>query len=240
MQSTHAEDAEYAEQFTLDQQIVLLTLDPRGAFRERHKTEFAAAGGVLVELALRGRIGVVDGRIVLLDGSLFGQLPLDAALERIAGRGKPQSTKRWVRELRKLAFENAVAGLTEQGLLRGEWHRALGMVPLQRYPRTGEAAERAEHAVRDRLAGVVLGGAEPDERTACLGILADAARLHRWAFPQADAREVAECARQLAGADWAGPVSPEVRGHLRAVRSEAAVAVTAGAAGAGAPTTAAD
>lgn len=217
---------------TLDQQIVLLTLDPRGTFRDKYKTEFAAAGGVLLELALHGRIDVLDGKVTVVDPTPPGVPQLDAALVRIAASGRrPQSTRRWVRELRKPSFENAVAGLTRAGLLRSEQHRALGMVPVQRHPRTGEGAERAERALRKRLSEVVLGTAEPDPGTACLAILADSARLHRWAFPQTDARRVGERAMELTAVDR---IAPAVRKAVTAVQREAAAAVTAGAAGAAA------
>ncbi|MGW8380440.1 GPP34 family phosphoprotein [Streptomyces sp. ODS28] len=215
---------------TLDQQLVLLTLDSRGAFRDRYKTEFAAAGGVLLELALHARIDVPDGTVTAVDATPTGQPPLDAALERIAASEHPYPTRRWVRELRRSAFENAVDALTTAGLLRTEPHRTLGLLLTPRHPRTGEAAERAERTLRKRLSDLVTCADEPaDARTACLAVLADAARLHRWAFPQTDARTVGERARELAAA---GLIAPAVRGAVEVVQREAAAAVTAGAAGA--------
>ncbi|MEU0216987.1 GPP34 family phosphoprotein [Streptomyces sp. NPDC006265] len=132
---------------------------------------------------------MTDDKVTVVDATPLGEPALDTALADIAGRDKPGRTRDWITRLKTDAAAWANRGLIEKGLVREEKKKVLGLFSVRRYP---EADGSAEAAVRRRLDEVVLRGAAPDERTACLVALLHGAKLHRLAFPDADGRAVRE------------------------------------------------
>ncbi|WP_448699200.1 GOLPH3/VPS74 family protein [Streptomyces avidinii] len=94
------------------------------------------------------------------------------------------------------------------------------MFPQRRYP---EADGTVERALRERLRGVVLDGAEPDERTAGLIALIHSAKLHRLAFPARQPDGLTARTAEIAAGQWA---AESVRLAIRDMQA-AMVAVTA-------------
>ncbi|GAB3967677.1 GOLPH3/VPS74 family protein [Streptomyces sparsus] len=185
---------------TLGEQLLLLSLDDEsGTAKESAKVAPAIAAAELVELALAGRIDVTDDRVTVVDATPLGEPALDAALEAVAAREKPGNTKDWVDRLKTDAVARANAGLIDKGLVREEKKKVLGLFPVRRYP---EADGSVEAAVRRRLHAVVLEGAAPDERTASLVALLHGAKLHRLAFPDADARRVEKAMEAISRDEW--------------------------------------
>ncbi|MEU1004662.1 MULTISPECIES: GOLPH3/VPS74 family protein [Streptomyces] len=205
---------------TLGEQLLLLSLDDEsGAAKESAKVAPAISAALLVELALAGRIDVTDDKVTVVDATPLGEPALDAALADIAGRDKPGRTRDWITRLKTDAAAWANRGLIEKGLVREEKKKVLGLFSVRRYP---EADGSAEAAVRQRLDEVVLRGAAPDERTACLVALLHGAKLHRLAFPDADAREVGAAMEALSEAQWSATA---VRHVVRAAEEGLAVIV---------------
>ncbi|SMQ16429.1 Golgi phosphoprotein 3 (GPP34) [Streptomyces sp. Ag82_O1-12] len=205
---------------TLGEQLMLLSLDDEsGAAKESAKVAPAISGALLVELALAGRIGVTDDRVTVLDATPLGDPALDTALADIAGRDKPGSAKDWITRLKTDAMAWANRGLIEKGLVREEKKKVLGLFSVRRYPETDGSVEAA---VRQRLDAVVLRGAAPDERTASLVALLHGAKLHRLAFPDADAREVRAAMESISHGQWSATA---VRHVVRAAEEALAVIV---------------
>lgn len=186
---------------TLGEQLLLLSLDDAsGSEQESAKTAAAISAASLVELALAGRIDVTgDDEVTVLDRTPLGVPALDAALADITAREKPLAARHWIDRLKKEAVAGASEGLLRKGLVRRERKKILGLFPVVRYP---EADGSAEAAVRQRLDAVVLRGEEPDERTAGLVALLHGAKLHRQAFPGADARRVGKAVESIAHGHW--------------------------------------
>ncbi|MFJ7770126.1 GPP34 family phosphoprotein [Streptomyces sp. NPDC097107] len=185
---------------TLGEQLLLISLDDEsGTAKESAKVAPAIAAASLVELALAGRIDVSDDKVTVLDATPLGEPALDAALEAVAGKDRPGSTKDWINRLRTDAVARANTGLIGKGLVREERKKVLGLFPVRRYP---EADGSVEAAVRQRLDAVVLSGAAPDERTASLVALLHGAKLHRLAFPGADARRVEAAMESVSRGQW--------------------------------------
>ncbi|CAL9385554.1 hypothetical protein SUDANB145_01160 [Streptomyces sp. enrichment culture] len=185
---------------TLGEQLLLISLDDEsGTAKEPAKVAPAIAAASLVELALAGRIDVTDDEVTVVDATPLGEPALDAALEAVAGKDRPGSTKDWINRLKSDAVAGANTGLIEKGLVREEKKKVLGLFPVRRYP---EADGSVEAAVRQRLDAVVLSGAAPDERTASLVALLHGAKLHRLAFPGADARRVEAAMESVSQGRW--------------------------------------
>ncbi|WP_028937370.1 GOLPH3/VPS74 family protein [Pseudonocardia spinosispora] len=189
-------------ELTLAEEVMLIALDDEtGAGRSRPGLDLGVAGAVLMELTALGRLELGAGSTLeLKDTSDTGVAHLDAELGKIAAEGGMKVAQA-LRKLRRSATEGAAESLVERGVLREEKARVLGVVPRRRYPEV-DAAPEAE--IRARLNAAVLDGAEPDERTAVLVSVLDAARLRRQAFPGADRAPVKKRMEELAEGQWVG------------------------------------
>ncbi|MFP8961108.1 GOLPH3/VPS74 family protein [Streptomyces nanhaiensis] len=209
---------------TLGEEIMLLSLDDvSGATRDWSSTGWGVAGGILLDLVLAGRVAVRDGRLEVADRTPTGVPPLDGRLERIAGWAGGGSRKKasdWLAKDQAKSVRAAVESLCGRGLVAEERVRVLGLFPVRRYP---EADGSVEREVRGRLESVVVGGADPDERTAGLVALLHAAGLYRQAFPGLPRRQVEP---RMAGIAEGNRVGDSVRRAIRDVQAAVAVATT--------------
>ncbi|GAA4011373.1 hypothetical protein GCM10022384_65540 [Streptomyces marokkonensis] len=210
---------------TLGEQLLLLSLDDEsGHAKDSAKVALAISAAVLVELVLADRVDVADDKVVVVDATPLGEPALDTALAAIAGKDKPGSAKDWINQLKADSVARANTGLIEKGLVREEKKKVLGLFPVRRYP---EADGSVEAAVRQRLDAVVLRGATPNERTASLVALLHGARLHRLAFPDADARRIAAAMESISHDQWsATAVRRAVKAAEDALATIIAVTVT--------------
>ncbi|MEU3609818.1 GPP34 family phosphoprotein [Streptomyces sp. NPDC035033] len=199
---------------TLAEEITLLSLDDgSGEAKDRQAAAWAVAGGILLDLALAGRVSVADGRLAVVDGSPTGEPLLDERLALVAAwaerRGRAPKVTEWLTKDQAKAPAAAVARLCERGLVVEERRRVLGLFPVRRYP---EADGSVERELRGRLRAAVLDGAAPDERTAGLIALVHGAKLHRLAFPGEPRKEVAARMEEIAAGRWA---AEDVRTAIR-------------------------
>ncbi|MFF8832470.1 GPP34 family phosphoprotein [Streptomyces sp. NPDC015131] len=208
---------------TLAEEITLLSLDDEsGAAKDRASAGWAVAGGILLELAVAGRVSVTDGRLAVAGTEPTGDPLLDgrlAALEEWTRRKSPRKVTDWLTKDQSKAVGATVERLCERGLVAEERGRVLGLFPVRRYP---EADGSVERELRDRLASVVLKGTEPDARTGGLVALLHAAKLHRLAFPDVPRKQVEPRMAEIAEGQWAGQ---GVRDAIRNMQA-AMVAVT--------------
>ncbi|GGY58415.1 GOLPH3/VPS74 family protein [Streptomyces omiyaensis] len=211
---------------TLAEEITLLSLDDEsGEAKERQAASWAVAGGILLELALAGRVSVADGRLAVTDATPTGEPLLDgrlAQLEAWAGRrSKAPKVTDWLTKDQAKAPAATVERLCERGLVVEEKRRVLGLFPVRRYP---EADGSVERELRERLRSVVLGGAAPDERTAGLIALVHGAKLHRLAFPEEPRKEIAARLEKLAEGRWAAEGVREAIRNMQAAMAAVSVA----------------
>lgn len=199
------------------------------------KVGYALAGAVLVELSMRGKVGVAgegepvrQGRIVVHDPGPTDDDVLDTALERLRDKqgGKP---KNLLGGLRKGLRERLLERLAERGLLRRDERKVLGLFPSTRWP-GADTAHKAR--VLEQLRAVLLAGAEPDQRTAALVSLLFAVDGVAKVVPSDDKRATKRRAKEISESAWAGEaVRKAVQEVNAAVVTAVAVAAATGAAG---------
>lgn len=155
------------------------------------------AGAILAELQLSGRIALVDGVVVVADPAPTGHEGIDAELARIVERPQLEKPASWVRIFQAGHPRTEVlTSLAEQGLVKEQNTKLLGLFPIRRYPQVSRVPE-AE--IRDRLDAVLRDGTGSDRDIALLSLVVGCG-LGRKLFNGPDK----SIARQIAKGHWIG------------------------------------
>ncbi|GAA4910771.1 GPP34 family phosphoprotein [Streptomyces coeruleoprunus] len=213
---------------TLGEEVMLLSLDDEsGVVKDRSTAAWAVAGGTLLELAMRNRVTVTNGRVRVADPAPTGVSLLDDRLRLLGDwtRRRPSGkVGDWLAKDQATAVRAALDSLCERGLVVEEQRRALGLFPVRRYPETDGSVERE---LRARLSAAVLDGGLPDDRTSALVALLHGARLHAIAFPGVPRKEIDARMAQIAEGQWAGEsVRRAIRDMQATIAAVTAVTVT--------------
>lgn len=159
---------------TLADEIVVLMLDDRsGELREVFGgvTGVAIAGGLLMELALLGRIDTDLTSLFVVDTTPTGDDLLDATLREIAAEPGRHPTSWWVARLgarRDELLSAVLSRLVERGILREEQRRFLWVFERRAYP---QVSGREEREAKGRLMALLFSDAVPEPRdTLLLGL----------------------------------------------------------------------
>jgi hypothetical protein len=191
--------------------------------------EHALAGGLLLELAMSGRVDVEKGagfgrgdRVVVTDASPTGDSVLDDALSRVAE--KPRKPDSVVAGLRKGLRARLYERLADQGILRTEQGRVLGLFPSTRWPAVDSAHERR---LRQELHDVLVVGVEPQPRTAAVVSLLHAIKAVPKVVGSREDKKAAQArAKAITEGAWAAAA---VRKAVDAVNAATVAAVAAAA-----------
>jgi Golgi phosphoprotein 3 len=163
-------------QLTLADEIVVLMLrDDTGTMKPACAgyANIAIAGGVLMELALLGRIDTDLTSLFIVDRKPVGDALLDRALEQISAEPDKRPSTWWIERLGLHGddlLRTVLARLVEAGILRVEDRQFLWMFSRRAYPKnTG----REEREAKARLLSIVFNDSVPDPRDTLLLSLAD-------------------------------------------------------------------
>ncbi len=165
---------------TLAEEVFLLALDDRrGLVRPGllPALDYALAGAVLMDLALRARIDTDATSLKVTGAASTGDALLDDILREIQARPEPQPTSFWLQEFansERNLQERALDGLLRKGILRREDRRLLWVFEIRCYP---IADDREVKEVRTRLRDLILGDELPEPRDVVLLNLGNACRL---------------------------------------------------------------
>jgi golgi phosphoprotein 3 len=138
------------EQLTLADEIVVLALDDNtGAISPACAgvANIAIAGGILMELALLGRIDTDLTSLFIVDSKPAGDELLDQALRKIAAEPQKRSSAWWIDRLGLHGGDLAgkvLARLVEAGILRAEDRQFLWVFSRRAYPQSSGREERGE------------------------------------------------------------------------------------------------
>jgi hypothetical protein len=162
------------QQLTLADEIVVLMLDDKVAEIKRSCAPVAAvavAGGLLMELALQGRIDTDLDALFLVDPAPTGDALLDATLQEIAAESQHRPSAWWIHELAARHGDlvlQVLERLVAAGILREESRHFLWVFSRRSYPKVSGREEREAKA---RLMAVLFEHVVPDPRdTLLLGL----------------------------------------------------------------------
>ncbi len=153
-----------------DEIVVLMLNDTDGEIRESLAliARVAVAGGVLMELALQGRIDTDLKSLFIVDTSTTGDKLLDMVLLQIGAETELHSSTWWIDQL-STRHEDLVGRvlrrLVAAGILREEQRHFLWVFSRRAYPAVTGIAEREAKA---RLMAVLFHDEVPDPRDTLL------------------------------------------------------------------------
>jgi len=156
-----------------DEILVLMLQDDTGAIRPEctDVAEIAIAGGILMELALLGRIDTDLTSLFIVDPEPVGDELLDDALQKIASAPKNRSSDWWIRTLG--LYDGDLSGrvlrrLVDAGILRTENKQFFWVFSRRAYPQSSGYEAREAQA---RILSVIFDDYVPDSRdTLLLGL----------------------------------------------------------------------
>jgi golgi phosphoprotein 3 len=182
-----------------DEIVVLMLRDDTGAIRSECAAvaNMAVAGGILMELALLGRIDTDLTSLFMVDPTPIGDELLDHALRDIAAGPKRRSSGWWIRVLglHGGGLSVRVLGrLVEAGILRAEDRQFLWVFSRRAYPKnTG----REEREAKARLMSVIFDDDVPTPRDTLLLGLADSTGVLNVILPPEDVRKASNRIAQV-------------------------------------------
>lgn len=206
---------------TLPEELMLLARRGNDGRRQidDQTLQLATAGAILAELAIQGAIEVRDKHVVVTGIAPSAYLP---QYRRIA-QEPPARTQRWVSKLQDRHSSTMLCKLlVEKGILTRTSQTHLGIFTTVRYPDLDLEADARVHARIQQA----LDGEDPDERTAALIGLTDAAGLLHKLYPGASRRRV----REIVEGQWAPPAVKAAVDAMTAAIAAAVAAVSAGGA----------
>jgi hypothetical protein len=202
-----------AGQLTLPEALALLLISPEGRVTTLGQVfDAGLAGAALGDLALRGRVSLDRGRVVVAKAPPTGQPTIDGFTNFLQAAPSPRTPTTWVTRLGNRALRDSVlGGLVARGILERQPGRALAFFPSTLWP---ERDPRPGQALRAEVEAVLQGHAAPTPFTTALIGLLRATRTLRTQFGSHDRARL----RWITGGDW---VAGAVRTVVQQARSQA-------------------
>jgi hypothetical protein len=173
--------------------------------------DLGLGGALLLDLALRGHVGLTDSDVVVTTRSPLGDQLLDNALTTVVSEPNGHGPDHWVRRLGRGAHRAVQDRLLTAGILRRDDDRLLHVIPVHR---TYESDGRLHHDLQDHLNDSVVLGRPPSPETAALASLVLAVGLERQLFPGWDRHEIRRRMARIADGGW---VAPAVAGAVTVI-----------------------
>lgn len=182
---------------------MLLILDDSGEFARvpTWPLHCALGGGVLMDLALEGRIDTDTERLFVVDASPVGDDLLDSALARIARSPGAFDAGHWVRAMADDAGRiraRVLERLVEYGILECRERSFLWVLRSRRYPTLDS---RPDREVKRRLMSVLFSDDIPDPRDGAIVALADTCGIFEHILSEQEVRGTAERVALVGGLD---------------------------------------
>ena len=189
----------------IEEIVLLLLRDEDGRFIQipTWSMDYAAAGAILMDLAMENRIDTDLENLILIDGTPIGDSILDPVLAQIASGGD-HDTRHWVEHVSNSGAsirEETLDRLVEKGILEYQDDRILWVFRSRRYPSIDDTAERE---VKLRILGVLFSDEIPDPRDQMIICLADACGIFPRLLSRQEHERAAERIAQVSRMDLIG------------------------------------
>ncbi|MGX6605412.1 GOLPH3/VPS74 family protein [Micromonosporaceae bacterium Da 78-11] len=219
---------------SLPEEFTLLAYDDQGTpITDGTHLDNGLGGAVLLELALAGRVDVIDKKVVVLDSSPLDDPLLDEALARISAEERGRRPGHWVSKLAKDTRPQVLDRLVRDGVLTVEKDKVLGVFPRKKYPAVNGVRPAVEAAAVERMRAAVLGSGAVEPRTAALCALVAATELDRKVFADLDRKVVQARLKEIGEGAWAADAVKKSIEEIQTAIMVAIVASTTATAGTG-------
>jgi hypothetical protein len=207
-----------------DEIVVLMLHDDTGAIRSACAgvANIAIAGGILMELALLGRIDTDLTSLFIVDPGPVGDQVLDQTLQQIAAEPQKRSSAWWIERLGLHGGDlsgRVLARLVEAGILRVEDQKFLWVFSRRAYP---QSSGREEREAKSRLMSVIFDDTLPTPRDTLLVSLADSTSILEQMLASKELSKVSKRIAKVVALE-------EISRSVRAVVARRRVALAAGA-----------
>lgn len=204
---------------TVAEEMLLLVLDDNsGTFITEPdiNINYALAGAVLADLALKNKIQADETRLFVLDGAKAGDPVQDAVLERITEDTEVHDAAYWVAEIGQRGDEvreHLLDALVERGILKRVEEKVLWVFETRRYPMVDG---REEREVKKRILDTLLSDGPAAPEDAVIISLVDACNLFRQILGDRELDNLEARIAEIADADVIGHAVSETIRQVRA------------------------
>ncbi len=209
---------------TLAEDIILLLLDDdtgKLASIDLMTLNYAMAGAVLMDLALRNKIDNDLESLIVADSTPTGLQMLDTYLDKISSENKENNTRYWLTELSNYGediVDSALNMLVEKKILKTEEKKILWVIATRVYPMIDDKEEKE---VKRRIIDLLMSDEIPTPQDVVLVSLMDTCSLFTTILSSKEVEKLSSRIEQIKKLDLIGQEVTKVLERLRSDIAEA-------------------
>ncbi len=209
---------------TLAEDIILLLLDDDSgklASIDLMTLNYAMAGAVLMDLALRNKIDNDLESLIVADSTPTGLQMLDTYLDKISSENKENNTRYWLTELSNYGediVDSALNMLVEKKILKTEEKKILWVIGTRVYPMVDDKEEKE---VKRRIVDLLMSDEIPTPQDVVLVSLMDTCSLFTTILSSKEVERLSSRIEQIRKLDLIGQEVTKVLERLRSDIAEA-------------------
>jgi hypothetical protein len=209
---------------TLAEDIILLLLDDDSgklASIDLMTLNYAMAGAVLMDLALRNKIDTDLERLIVADSTPTGLQMLDRYLDKISSENGENNTRYWLTELSNYGeqiVDSALGMLVEKKILKTEEKKILWVIGTRVYPMVDDKEEKE---VKRRIVDLLMSDEIPTPQDVVLVSLIDTCSLFSTILSDKEVQRLSPRIEQIRKLDLIGQEVTKVLERLRSDIAEA-------------------
>lgn len=209
---------------TLAEDIILLLLDDdtgKLASIDLMTLNYAMAGAVLMDLALRNKIDNDLESLIVADSTPTGLQILDTYLDKISSENKENNTRYWLTELSNYGediVDSALNMLVEKKILKTEEKKILWVIGTRVYPMIDDKEEKE---VKRRIIDLLMSDEIPTPQDVVLVSLMDTCSLFTMILSSKEVEKLSSRIEQIRKLDLIGQEVTKVLERLRSDIAEA-------------------
>jgi Golgi phosphoprotein 3 len=209
---------------TLAEDIVLLLLDDESGKLESidlMTLNYAMAGAILMDLALRNKIDTDLEKLIVADPTPTGIELLDTYLSKISSANGESNTRYWLTELSNYGeqiVDSATSMLVEKKILKMEEKKILWVIGTRVYPMIDDKEEKE---VKKRIIDLLMSDEIPTPQDVVLVSLIDTCSLFSTILSQKEVDRLSARIEQIRKLDLIGQEVTMVLERLRSDIAEA-------------------